>query len=363
MATRRQTAARLSGCARPRAPVAAHPCPLRAAGEYRTVEVESLKIDDRFRLGRANHAGLPARPLRHHEPRRGARHRDRRPGHAVLPSRRGAMQGGAIDVRQAVRLARGDRVRLTIPVPIFADSENIRFEIRGGRPRRSNASTTPGSRAAACRGDASALIVADPRDAVWNDRPQPGSDGRVGFRAVQDGHRRSDGQLRHDASRGPVQPRRRRSTSCSIRRACPTNWLGYTSLRAVVDRTGGVGAAERRAEERAAHVDRVRRRSDLRRRRPRATLLPGERRSLRQAPRIARSAPTSSVEFTAPTSASMHDGRPGRASCLAAEKVQDANWALPANGARDWGVDRSARLPAADSRHRRRAGPRVSARS
>ena len=40
-------------------------------------------------------------------------------------------------------------------------------------------------------------------------------------------------------------------------------------------------------------------------------------------------------------------GGPRAASCLTAQKVQDANWALPANGARDWGTiaGRGFRLP------------------
>ena len=70
------------------------------------------------------------------------------------------MQGGGIVVRQAVRLARGDRVRLTIPVPILGDNENIRFEIRedGRTLERFNYT---GFQSGSLPGDASALIVAD----------------------------------------------------------------------------------------------------------------------------------------------------------------------------------------------------------
>ena len=50
-------------------------------------------------------------------------------GTAVLQNVEGWQPGGIASGR-AVRLARGDRVRLTIPVPIFADNESIRFEIR-----------------------------------------------------------------------------------------------------------------------------------------------------------------------------------------------------------------------------------------
>jgi hypothetical protein len=41
---------------------------------------------------------------------------------------------GATTVRQTLRLARGDRVRFTMTIPIFGDNENFRFELReGGR--------------------------------------------------------------------------------------------------------------------------------------------------------------------------------------------------------------------------------------
>ena len=38
----------------------------------------------------------------------------------------------SFDVRRTVRLARGDRVRLTIPIPVYADNENFMFEVREG---------------------------------------------------------------------------------------------------------------------------------------------------------------------------------------------------------------------------------------
>ena len=78
------------------------------------------------------------------------------------------MQPGATDVRQAVRLARGDRVRLTIPVPIFGDNENIRFEIRedGRTLERFNYT---GFQSGSLPSDASALIVADRCERVWKD--------------------------------------------------------------------------------------------------------------------------------------------------------------------------------------------------
>ena len=52
-------------------------------------------------------------------------------------------------------------MRLTIPVPIFADNENIRFEIRedGRTLERFNYT---GFQSGSLPGDASALIVADP---------------------------------------------------------------------------------------------------------------------------------------------------------------------------------------------------------
>src|SRR5262249_55192857 len=71
---------------------------------------------------------------------------------------------GATNTRQAVRLARGDRVKITMPLPAFGDNENIRFEIHeAGRVLERFGYTSFESRASAS--DAAVLIVADPSSA------------------------------------------------------------------------------------------------------------------------------------------------------------------------------------------------------
>ena len=192
--------------------------PRASTGPSRSSRSRSRSIPTGWREPRRLSAG----PLRHHEPRRGARHRDRRSGHAVLPSvRRPAGQQGGIDVRQTVRLARGDRVRLTMPVPIFADNENIRFEIRedGRTLERFNYT---GFQSRALPADASALIVADPASAFgtmaasW--RPERSQ-------RFDDLMRRPGRSARHGAVPSPAARTRHRWISCSSRRVCrPTGW-------------------------------------------------------------------------------------------------------------------------------------------
>ena len=101
-------------------------------------------------------------------------------------------------------------------------------------------------------------------------------------------------------------------------------------------RTRRVAATRRRSEERAAHMDRVWRRPDAGRRRP-GPALSGRTSVVRRTRRMARSAAYFFGRIHRPTSAAI--GTAGLASVLsAAQKLQDANWALPANGARDWGT-------------------------
>ena len=105
-----------------------------AAREYRTVEVESLRVTidsdwvpraapgylpirfDITNLGDARVIEIVAQGYRCSSAI-AARIAARRPGRRFA---------------SCVRLARGDRVRLTMPVPVFADNENFRFEIREG---------------------------------------------------------------------------------------------------------------------------------------------------------------------------------------------------------------------------------------
>lgn len=184
--------------------------PAGAAGEFRTVEIESLKItiDSEW----AVRAAPGYLPVRFDVTNLGDARVIEIFGQGMRFSRSSRVQPGGITVRQTVRLARGDRVRLTIPVPVFADNENIWFEIRedGRTLERFNytglQSNTPAVNAAT-------LIVADPATAFekasWPrtiSGPTPGGMAGAG--------RPLDFLL------GPAR--------------LPDNWLGFTSLRAVI---------------------------------------------------------------------------------------------------------------------------------
>jgi hypothetical protein len=315
----------------------------RAAGEFRTVEIASLKIEidsewgvrtapgylpvrfDITNLGEARVIEIVGQGTRYQRASRG-------------------MQGGAIEVRQAVRLARGDRVRLTIPVPIFADHENLRFEIREDGHTLEHLNFT-GFQSNSLPSDASTLIVADRGSAfgtmaaTWPRGMSPSASSSSHFVSgtVVMG---PTGRPVPSGASGTMPPLDFLLPPARL----PTNWLGYTSLRAVV-----IGPEEWRqlndAQKNALLTwtacggDLIFVDGDL------STLLQGE--------------PSSSAGGDAravrgyvfgrihrPTSASLA-GADLTNVLSAAAKVQDANWALPANGARDWGkiVARGFRLP------------------
>src|SRR5262245_1882202 len=50
-------------------------------------------------------------------------------GHGMRWSRYLAGANAEVDVRQTLRLKKGDRLRFTIPVPVFAENESIQFQI------------------------------------------------------------------------------------------------------------------------------------------------------------------------------------------------------------------------------------------
>ena len=294
-----------------------------AAGEYRTVEIESLKITFDSTWGTRTAPGYV--PVRFDITNVG----DPRvieivgQGMRFFRSRRGGAPGG-IDVRQAVRLARGDRVRLTVPVPVLAESENIRFEIREGGETLERFNYT-GFQSKSTPADASALIVvADPAGpfgraaASW---PRPLT-ARAGMSFAGGSTAPVDFVL--DPSR------------------LPTNWLGYTSLRAVF-----VGPAEweqLNEPQKSALLTWTACGGDL-------MFVDGELNTLfpsSQQPAGPDRAPRAYFfgRIHRPTSELI--GASGLAAVLAdAARVQDSNWALPANGARDWGliVARGFRLP------------------
>ena len=208
-------ALRCACCAAPRRRAAA---PRR---EYRTIEVESLRITiDSDWAPRAAPGYLPVRfDITNLGEARvieivGA-------GDALLRGDEGRGRLGGIRGRaQALRLARGDRVRLTIPVPIFADSENIRFEIRedGRTLERFNYT---GFQSGSRPDDASALIVADPASAFGSGSrwPRKITGGRrIGGRPPW--HRDASVPARRTVSSARQQPRCLHWISCSSPARC-----------------------------------------------------------------------------------------------------------------------------------------------
>ena len=206
--------------------------PVPAAADYRTFEVEGLRI--------VFDSDWPTRMAQGYLPVRfditnttGARVIEIVGSGNRFYRGRGGSQI-ASNVRQAVRLERGSRVRITIPVPVYADSESMRFEIReNGRllERLNYGGYT--SRIAAEH--ASVLIVANGagpfgRAATgWIRLTPPGPSG--GFRgsgasisgSVVVTPRPGSGSVPAPPLDFILPPGR-----------LPENWLGYTSLRAVM---------------------------------------------------------------------------------------------------------------------------------
>ena len=303
----------------------------RAAGDYRTVEIESLRIEIDSEWGARTTPGyLPVRfTITNLGEARVVEILGQ--GNRFFMGVRG-MQGGGIDVRQSVRLARGDRVRLTIPVPISGNHENIRFEIREDG-RMLTPFHSAGFESSSLPGEASALIVADrssPFGMMTAGWPRPmTAGGRSAF--VASGTITSGPAGRTVTSAGGTRP----PLDFLLAPArLPTNWLGYTSLRAVV-----IGPDEWRQlddAQKSALLTWTACGGDL-------MLVDGDLGVLfPDGPPLPAGTENGAVRgyffgrIHRPTSASI--GTAGLASVLAAaQKVQDANWALPANGALDWG--------------------------
>src|SRR5439155_18415822 len=142
-----------------------------ASGEYRTVEIESLRITidaewatqgapgylpvrfDITNLGEAREIEIIGQGSRWFETVFG-----------FVGTTGGSPEIGSVEVREALRLKRGDRLRLTMPVPVFAGNENIQFQIRE-RGRTLQTFNYSGFRSGKSLEEAPALIVADSRSA------------------------------------------------------------------------------------------------------------------------------------------------------------------------------------------------------
>jgi hypothetical protein len=130
-----------------------------AEAQYRTVETDSLRIIIDSEWARQTAPGyLPVRiDLTNSGDARviDIVARSQRFSH----SRRGWVESG-IDARRSVRLEKGDRVQLTMPLPIAADNESIQYEFREGSRRLETVhfGSLESGRSLA---DAGILIVAD----------------------------------------------------------------------------------------------------------------------------------------------------------------------------------------------------------
>jgi hypothetical protein len=314
----------------------------RAAGEYRTVEVESLKVTidsewgartapgylpvrfDIMNLGEARVIEIVGQGTRFF---RGSR----------------SVQPGGIVVRQEVRLARGDRVQLTIPVPVFADNESLRFEIRE-EDRTLERFNFTSFQSKAAPGEASALIVADPATefgkvaAAWPRTATTTSSSTV--IAFGTSTTAASGGVTTGSGRGRMPPLDFLLDPARL----PTNWLGFTSLRAVV-----IGPAEWKQlndDQRSALLTWTACGGDL-------MFVDGDLAALfppgQAPPPVETARPVRGYFFGRihlPTTASVATA--GFAGTLsAAESLQDPNWALPANRASEWGIigARGFRLP------------------
>jgi hypothetical protein len=204
------------------------------AGEYRAYDIESLHI-----MLDSNWAQIGAPgylPVRFDITNLAADARvieiDATETHFFDPSRHGGYRpgffgGGAgemgrADLRQTVRLKRGDRVKLTMNVPVFADTENINFQMReGGKPLQGFSSfvTIQSGRPL---GETAVLFVTNPTSSLgvqalgWT-RPVP--PGRFA--------------LYVPGAPGAPTPSTPRMDFFLDPERLPTSWLGFTTLRAV----------------------------------------------------------------------------------------------------------------------------------
>jgi hypothetical protein len=180
------------------------------AGEYQTVEVESLRVtlDTMW----SNQTAPGYWPVRLDITNLGDDRVIEIYGHGDRWWRSG--ESGNSEIRQTLHLKRGDRQRFTIPVPTFGDNDSVLFQIRE-HGRTIQSFTYAGFQSNKTLDETSALVVIDPAS--------PLGPAAIGWlRSV------------------PVAPAYRMPAAASSKldfildpSRLPTDWLGYTSLRAV----------------------------------------------------------------------------------------------------------------------------------
>ena len=199
-----------------------------AAGEYKTIEQNSLRITvDAEWVPSAAPGYLP---LRWDITNLGGDRTIEIVGTGSRGSRSRGYRSSRTSVRQRLQLRARDRVRFTMPVPVGGDTDNVSFVIR-----EDDRTIQTGFISAFRTSGVSALIVAAPNGTYagvapgWL-RPATGPTRLIGFAA---GGVVAGGPPATSAPAGPpldliLEPAR-----------LPTSWLGYTSVDAVV-----VGARE-----------------------------------------------------------------------------------------------------------------------
>ena len=208
------------------------PVSLRATGEYRTVEVESLKItiDTEW----APHAAPGYLPVRFDITNLGEARVIEIAGQGTrffMASRSGSI--GGMTIRQAVRLARGDRVAADDPGAGLRRQRERPASRFSRTAARSSASATAGSRAGAA--PRPRRRSSSPIRPARLARPRPAGRARSRARRPLRRGARRDYQTR---SRGSVTP----GGGVTLPpldfllepSRLPANWLGFTSVRAVV---------------------------------------------------------------------------------------------------------------------------------
>lgn len=228
-----------------------------AAREYRTAEIEALRITlDSDWVPRASPGYVPvrfditnlgdARVIEiSAQVTRTFRVTSRLPGGLRTSDQ------GSTSIRQEIRLARGDRVRFTMPIPVFGDGENLRLELReeGRVIERFN---YVGYQSRSPLLAASVLLVADSTSPFGAMAPRvvrslatPGATGGRGGVLVRPGVPPTGGAPvpPGGAPPGVTIPPGTFGTTLSARMPkldyvlepsrLPTNWTGFTSVRAV----------------------------------------------------------------------------------------------------------------------------------
>jgi hypothetical protein len=128
-------------------------------------------------------------------------------------------ESGNSEIRQTIRLKRGDRQRLTISIPVFGDNDSLMFQIRE-RGRTLQSFTYAGFQSNKSLDETGALIVADPASAIG---PQAASWLRSALVITP--------AYRTPSAVSAVSPK---LDFILDPQRLPSDWLGYTSLRAVI---------------------------------------------------------------------------------------------------------------------------------